>query len=39
LVQKGEEYWDKQPTKVYGVLGGYGQYHEMEAKYSDTILK
>ena len=37
--KKGEEYWDKQPTTVDGVLGGYGKYHEMEAKYSDTILK
>lgn len=34
----GEEYWDKQPTTVDGVLGGYGKYHEFEAKSSEKIM-
>ena len=34
----GEQYWDKQPATVDGVLGGYGKYHEMEAKASEKII-
>lgn len=34
----GKDYWDNKPATIDGVLEGYGNYHEMETKYSQKIL-
>ena len=35
---KQKVYWDEQPATIDGVLGGYGQYHEMETAYSVKVI-
>ena len=37
--EKQREYWDNQPVTIDGVLGGYGQYHEMETAHSIKIFQ
>ena len=36
--KKQVTYWDKQPTTVDGVLGGYGNTSDIELKYSHQFL-
>ena len=36
---KQKVYWDKQPTTVDGVLGGYGNTDVLDADYSEHIFK